>query len=145
MSLSERLQEAIEASGKSKAEIARACNITQASINHWMTGKTRSLRAETALALEQITGFSAVWLTSGRGPKLAEHTSQEPRQTTEMRSLEKVLQAIPEGKRLVAYQDALQTLIGHLAPSAPTQEPDQVANAATPSAAPQPKQAPSKT
>lgn len=69
MGLSERITEAIENSGKSKADIARACGVTAASVTFWIGGQTKSLKAETALALEQATGYRANWLLSGTGPR----------------------------------------------------------------------------
>ena len=70
MGLSERIAEAIKQSGKSKADIARACGVTAASVTFWISGQTKSLKAETALALEQATGYRANWLLSGTGPRM---------------------------------------------------------------------------
>lgn len=69
MPLSDRIKEAIEESGKSKADIARACSVTSGAVTQWIDGATKSLKAEKALALERATGFRASWLTSGRGPR----------------------------------------------------------------------------
>ena len=69
MGLGERITEAIEGSGKSKAQIARECNVTGGAVTQWANAK--SLKAETALALEQATGYRAYWLMHGRGSKRA--------------------------------------------------------------------------
>jgi transcriptional regulator with XRE-family HTH domain len=69
MGINSRIREAITASGKSKAEIARACGVTNAAVTHWFNGDTKSLKAETALALEAATGYRAAWILYGRGSK----------------------------------------------------------------------------
>jgi SOS-response transcriptional repressor LexA len=70
MALSDRIAEALESSGLTKAELARATGTTGASVTHWLSGKTQHLKAETAMLMEQATGHSAKWLISGTGPKL---------------------------------------------------------------------------
>jgi transcriptional regulator with XRE-family HTH domain len=71
MALKERIKEAIDGARpkKSKAEIARACGVTNAAVTHWLDGETKSLKAEKALALEQVTGYRANWIANGKGPK----------------------------------------------------------------------------
>lgn len=69
MNLSTRIAEAIEKSEKSRSEIARACGVSPAAVTFWLSGDTKSLKAETALALEQATGYRAVWLLKGLGPR----------------------------------------------------------------------------
>ena len=72
MTLSSRIDEAIQGSGKTRADIARACGVTQASVTFWLDGSTKSLKAETALALEQATGYRALWILKGLGPRRSE-------------------------------------------------------------------------
>ena len=71
MKLSDRIAEALEASGLTKAELARATGKTGASVTHWLSGHTQTLKAETAMLIEQATGYSSKWLVSGVGAKLA--------------------------------------------------------------------------
>jgi SOS-response transcriptional repressor LexA len=70
MALKDRITEAIHASGKTPAEIARETKTTNAAVTHWMNGGTKSLRAASAEALERATGYSATWLVTGVGSKL---------------------------------------------------------------------------
>jgi transcriptional regulator with XRE-family HTH domain len=70
MALHDRIKEAVEKSGKTRAEIARLCGVTNAAVTQWLDGTTKSLKAEKALALERATGYRANWLSSGKGPKL---------------------------------------------------------------------------
>lgn len=48
--LSKRVAEAMEYSGKSQSEIASFVRISPPSVNDWLSGKTKRLKAETALA-----------------------------------------------------------------------------------------------
>ncbi|HWT21662.1 MAG TPA: S24 family peptidase [Variovorax sp.] len=70
MTLSERIREAMDASGKSAAELARATNKTAGSVSQWLDGTIKSIKADTAAALESATGFRSTWLATGKGPKL---------------------------------------------------------------------------
>lgn len=69
MALKDRISEAIAASDKSDADIAKACEVTRAAVVHWKNGDTKNLKGESAVLLEQATGFRAFWLLYGKGPK----------------------------------------------------------------------------
>lgn len=71
MDFSERIREAIHASKKSQAVIAREAGISQSAIAQYLSGNVKSLRAETAAKFEEVTGFSSTWLVTGKGPKMA--------------------------------------------------------------------------
>jgi SOS-response transcriptional repressor LexA len=65
--LSERVAAALAQSGLSQAELARACKVTPVSVNDWLSGKTRSMKAETAIAAASALNVSASWLARGFG------------------------------------------------------------------------------
>lgn len=67
MGLAERIKEAM--GEMSPAELARAAQVTPASVTFWLDGSTKSLKAEKAALLEQATGFRASWIVTGKGPK----------------------------------------------------------------------------
>lgn len=69
MALKHRIQEAMDGSKLSRAEIARACSMTNAAVTHWLNGETKSLKADKALALEAATGYRATWILTGKGSK----------------------------------------------------------------------------
>lgn len=71
MTLAERIREAIQHSGKSQAQIATDTGKSPGAVTQWLDGSTKSLRADTAAALERATGYNAAWLVTGKGPKLA--------------------------------------------------------------------------
>ncbi|WP_245845149.1 S24 family peptidase [Noviherbaspirillum humi] len=66
--LAERIQEVIDA-GYSQVDLARAANVTKGTANQWLNGGIKSIKLEYAQAIEDLTGFSAVWLVTGRGDK----------------------------------------------------------------------------
>lgn len=75
MDLAERIREAIKHSGKSQAQIATETGKSAGAVTQWVNGTSKSLRAETAAALERATGYRAAWLVTGRGPKLVSEES----------------------------------------------------------------------
>jgi transcriptional regulator with XRE-family HTH domain len=70
MTMAERINEAIKASGKTQADIARACKVSDSAVTQWIKGPVKGLKAETALALADATGYRMQWILNGRGPKL---------------------------------------------------------------------------
>jgi transcriptional regulator with XRE-family HTH domain len=67
MSLAERLQWAIERRGCSQADLARAAEVKQPSVANWLSGETKSLRAEPAIRAAAFLGVSPQWLIEGIG------------------------------------------------------------------------------
>jgi phage repressor protein C with HTH and peptisase S24 domain len=73
--LKDRIREAM---GKmSPADLARAAEVTPATVTFWLDGTTKSIKGEKAVLLEKETGFRANWLISGKGPKRVESAQQE--------------------------------------------------------------------
>lgn len=50
-----------------KREIARACKIASPSVSDWVNGKTKTLKANTALLASQLFGCDQNWLSDGIG------------------------------------------------------------------------------
>lgn len=69
MSLAKRIKEAIEHSGKTQAQIAAETGKSAGAVTQWLDGTTKSLRADTAAALQRATGYQSAWLVTGKGPK----------------------------------------------------------------------------
>lgn len=72
MKRNERIARAIQASGKSKSEIAKLCEVAPSAVTQWLSGESKTLKAESVFALAKATGFNAEWLTFGIGPERAE-------------------------------------------------------------------------
>lgn len=71
MTLAERLTTAMERSGISQAELARACGVKPPSVNGWLSGKSKYLRGENLLKAAAVLGVSQQWLATGEGPMSA--------------------------------------------------------------------------
>lgn len=69
MALKDRIQEAMDAAKKTAADLARATGKTPGAVSQWLDGTTKSIKGDTAAALQLATGFSATWLATGKGPK----------------------------------------------------------------------------
>lgn len=67
MNLSERLKKAMEASGTSQADLARACGVSAPSVHGWLSGKSKFLRGENLLKAARVLGVSQDWLATGSG------------------------------------------------------------------------------
>jgi SOS-response transcriptional repressor LexA len=68
MALKERIQEIISA-GFSRAALAKAAKKTNAAVTHWVNGASAEIKADSAAGIQALTGFSAVWIATGKGPK----------------------------------------------------------------------------
>jgi SOS-response transcriptional repressor LexA len=69
MDLSNRIKEAMTFAGKNQSQLALEAGISTSAVSQLMTGRVKSLKAETAAALEKSTGYRATWLVTGKGPK----------------------------------------------------------------------------
>lgn len=87
MALSDRIKEAMEASGKSAADLARDTKKTAGAVSQWLDGTIKSIKADTAAALEASTGYRASWLVTGKGAKLV-HDGEIPAATRSPDSVE---------------------------------------------------------
>lgn len=68
--LKDRINSALEASDlKNAAELARACNVSAASVSDWTTGRTTSLKGKTLVLAAKALNVSERWLASGKGPR----------------------------------------------------------------------------
>lgn len=61
----------------SPAELARAADVSAATVTFWLSGATKSIKGENAVLLERATGYRANWLISGKGPKRVESAQQQ--------------------------------------------------------------------
>lgn len=66
--LRERTEEAIRA-GFNPTALARAAGKSVSAVSQWRSGSTKNLSAEAALGLAALTGWTAQWWTTGRGPR----------------------------------------------------------------------------
>lgn len=67
MSLADRIREAM--GSMTQAELARAIKRTESAVTFWLDGTTKNLKGDSAARLEDVTGYSSMWLINGKGPK----------------------------------------------------------------------------
>ena len=77
MALKDRILEIVGA-GYTKAAIARAAGKSSAAVTQWISGETKEIKADSAAGIQAFTGFNAVWVATGKGPKMLSHGNTEP-------------------------------------------------------------------
>lgn len=78
--LSERVRLALNDSELSQSDLARRVGIAPASVNGWLSGSTKSLKAETANKAAKALGVNTLWLISGQGEmKPTANQNQQPK------------------------------------------------------------------
>lgn len=65
--LAERVQLALSLANKSQTSLAKDCGVTQPTVAHWLSGRTKQLKADVAAKAAASLGVSVKWLTEGRG------------------------------------------------------------------------------
>lgn len=75
MSLQTRIQEILDATGLTRAQLARAAGVTPAAVTQWLAGGSKEIKGPNAAGLEGITGYSAAWIATGKGPKKASQSN----------------------------------------------------------------------
>jgi transcriptional regulator with XRE-family HTH domain len=64
--LQDRARQAV-AAGFRPVDMARAAGVSAGAVSQWLSGNTRALKAEAALGLARLTGWSAQWWVNGIG------------------------------------------------------------------------------
>lgn len=72
--LAKRIQECLDESGQTVAELARAVGVKGPSVYDWLNGRTKRLKGMHLLHAAQFFGVSVDWLDSGKLPKRAGST-----------------------------------------------------------------------
>ncbi|MDH0049648.1 LexA family protein [Comamonas terrigena] len=70
MALKDRIQALLDA-GFTRTQIAKAAKKSQSAVTQWLSGDTKELKSDSAAGIQAATGFNAVWLATGHGPKMA--------------------------------------------------------------------------
>lgn len=81
MELRERLAKVLEETGLNKIQLSKIAGVTHSSISHYFSGRSEGMRAATAARIEEATGVSARWLTTGKGPMMVSKPQKQERQT----------------------------------------------------------------
>lgn len=67
--LEERMAELMAESGWTVGEIAEIAKVSSSAVSQWINGQTLTIKLEPAILLERESGYSALWLANGKGPK----------------------------------------------------------------------------
>lgn len=73
-----------EKPGISQAEVARATGTKPPSVSGWFSGKTKTMKFETAVRAASLYGVSALWLAKGEGVKHADGMAHQASQVINM-------------------------------------------------------------
>lgn len=113
--LANRIKEALDARGMTQAELARMIGIAQPSVNNWVSGESKSMRAEVAVRAAKALGVRVGWLVFGEGDMFERNVEEHLWSASlsgRQRQLEKLIAAIANGKtslfaRVIQRSDAL--------------------------------------
>lgn len=78
--LRDRMAIAMKA-GHTPAEMARAAKVQSAAVSHWIAGRSKTLKARSAVGLAELTGWNLEWWLSGKGPQQATFGQADGRST----------------------------------------------------------------
>ena len=108
-SLSERLTEVMTACRWTHADLVRITRQSSSVVSQWLGNGSKEIksigRLEAALAIERESGFSALWVATGGGPKMRDPLSVWERQgvywsaEVVLERLGPILQAVPLERR----------------------------------------------
>lgn len=103
--LQERLEEVMAAMGWGHAELMRISKQSSSVVSQWLGKSTKTIKTigklEAALYIERATGFSALWVAKGMGPKRVPAQEAAPNATPS---------AVPAGEPLPVYLTPAQIL-----------------------------------
>lgn len=78
MTLADRVAEARNAAQMKPAQFAKAIGISKAAMSLIDGGTTKTLKHETALAMQRVSGYRAEWINNGTLPRRLSEPAHEP-------------------------------------------------------------------
>lgn len=104
------------AAGHTPGAMAKAAKVESAAVSHWIAGRTKTLKAKSALGLAELTGWNAEWWASGKGPKESTAGAADALSTGTPAYVAELTAKLPPHlqEKLVAYADLLAGPRGHL-------------------------------
>lgn len=67
--LQERIAEIMQSTGMTVGELSDVAGVSSSAVTQWKDGPTKTLKAAPAAKLSSMTGYSALWIAEGIGPK----------------------------------------------------------------------------
>ena len=74
--LQDRIQERLEVTGLTNAQLAKACNVKPPTSFNWGSGKTKNIKGVPLLLAAKALGVTANWLADGTPPKYPSEAPQ---------------------------------------------------------------------
>lgn len=82
--------------GLNGAEFARMIGISRSAVNQLENGSTKELKSSTAAAIERVSGYSAAWLSDGKGPRMRRESGDPDDQDVYTRIIQGFAKLQPE-------------------------------------------------
>lgn len=86
--LIERVQELMDTMKWDAEKVAAVAGVTSSAVYQWLGSGKKTIhtigKLEAAIKLERASGFSAMWLAKGQGPKMASAVGERPATVRDM-------------------------------------------------------------
>lgn len=89
------MAELMASTGWKVGDIAALCGVSSSAVTQWKDGPTKSITLEPAIKIERASGYSALWIASGKGGKLAHPASPDEDDSAEFAGEIKKLKRVP--------------------------------------------------
>jgi len=128
MDLKTRLREVMEGAGLKKLQFAKAAGVSSGAVTQWLDGTTKAIKSEKAANLQSSTGYSAVWIATGKGEKFVATAPAAPGEYATPGAMEIAFlyDEIPVSdriKRTLAWNAATRAILDIVQPGQPSVEP----------------------
>lgn len=132
MELKHRILEAMTHAKLKKTAFSRAMGMSSGVVTQWLDGTIKALKYETAQKMQDVTGYSALWLADEKGEKMAIQQAAPPPMpdgltpgAIEIAALYDLIPVSDRIARVRAYNAATAAILAIARPSEPTPEPGQ--------------------
>lgn len=131
MELKDRILEAMTHAKLKKTAFSRAMGMSSGVVTQWLDGTIKALKYETARKMQDVTGYSALWLADEQGEKMAIQQAAPPPTpdgltpgAIEIAALYDLIPISDRIARVKAYNAATSAILAIARPSPSTVEPD---------------------
>ena len=98
MALADRIIKVRASTGLGKQAFGKLFGVTHAAVDQWENGKTKSLKHYVVAKMEAETGFSAIWINTGKGPERADKPADSVKE--EMKEYNAQPQSDPRAEKI---------------------------------------------
>jgi len=110
--LGARLRAARLAAGLTQAELARHAGVSTQAINQLEVGRSQTMKAGTAHAVQKATGYRSLWILEGKGPQTVRDADMSPSAAALLRSIEERIDGMSDAEvdKLTRFVDSVLNL-----------------------------------